>query len=102
MMQETEFSICRPAPGYWCVECCTKRADGVNPCCNLGRLPDGSRGCLGHSTLVGYKELPELQNCIDFIYHPGLLNNPTELKRIREAILANPPGEFKISDFIPN
>jgi hypothetical protein len=99
-MQETEFSLCRPTPGYWCVECCLKKADGANPCCNLGKLPDGSRGCLGHQTIKRSEELPELTDCIDFFCHPEILNNPDEIKRIREAILANPPGEFKISNFV--
>jgi hypothetical protein len=99
-MQETEFSLCRPAPGYWCVECCLKKADGVNPCCNLGKLSDGSRGCMGHSTINESKELPELSSCKDFFCHPEILDNQDGLKRIREAILAKTPREFRISDFI--
>lgn len=99
-MQETEFSLCRPAKGYSCVECCTKKADGVSPCCNLGRLSDRSRGCTGHSTIGGSKELPELSSCKDFFCAPELINNPAEIKKITERILAKPPGEFKISEFI--
>jgi len=98
-MQETEFSICRPAPGYWCVECCTKRADGNNPCSVLGKLPDESRGCLGHQTIDGFKKLHESQLCMDFFCWPELLNNPDDLKRVCEAILKKPPGEFKMSDY---
>ena len=99
-MQETEFLLCRPAKGYWCCECCTKKADGVNPCCNLGKLADGSRGCLGHQTLDDPEELPELPSCRDLFPHTEILNNSDELKRVREKILANPPGEFRISDFL--
>ena len=99
MIQETEFSICRPAPGYWCVECCTKKADGCNPCCILGKLVDGSRGCLGHQSIKN-PELPEIGSCVDFFCHPEILDDPDEVKRIHEAVLGTPPGEFKISDFI--
>jgi hypothetical protein len=65
-------------------------------CCNLGRLPDGTRGCLGHQTIKN-PELPERELCKNLICLPDNLNNPRGLKRISEAILANPPGEFKMS-----
>lgn len=97
-MQETEFSVCRPAPGFWCVECCTTRAGEGNPCCILGRLSDGSRGCLGHESIDNPK-LPQTQFCKENNCVPNSLNNVEDLKRIREAILKNPPGEFKMSDF---
>ena len=95
MLQETEFSICRPASGYWCVECCA-----MVGCCNLGRLSDRTRGCLGHQTIKN-PELPERELCKNLICLPDTFNNPQEINRIREAILAKPPGEFKISDFLP-
>lgn len=65
-MLENKFSDCRPDSKHWCVECCTKRADGHNPCCNLGRLPDGTRGCLDHQTINNPQELPETEFCKRF------------------------------------
>jgi hypothetical protein len=99
MKQEVEFSICRPAQDYWCVECCTQRADGTNPCCNLGKLSDGSRGCLGHIT-IDNPVLPQTQFCIDNSCISESLNNSEDLNTIRQAILVKPPGEFKMSDFL--
>lgn len=94
MLQEAKFSVCRPAPGYWCVECCANVG-----CCNFSQLPDGSGGCLGHQS-IDNPELPERELCKSLVCLPDALNNPREIKRIREAVLANPPGEFKISDFV--
>ena len=65
----------------------------------MGKLSDGSRGCLGHQTIEN-PELPQIPSCKEFFCRPELLKNPDELAKVREKILANPPGEFKISDFV--
>jgi hypothetical protein len=100
MLQESEFPICRPDSKHWCVECCTKRGDGYNPCCNLGKLPDGTRGCLGHQTIGSPEELPKLPSSKSFFCLSETLNNHDNVERIRKMILASPPGEFKVSDFL--
>ena len=95
-MQEIEFPLCRPAPGYWCVRCCE-----IIRCPVLDRLPDGTRGCLGHFTVpVPNPEIHQLPSCKDHICYRDFFNNPDNLNRVREAILAKPPGEFRMSDFV--
>jgi hypothetical protein len=93
-MQEREFSLCRPAPGYWCVRCCE-----VDRCPVLGRLSDGTRGCTGHMTIAN-PEIHQLLSCKDHICYRKYFSNPDNIDKVREAILARPPGEFRISDFV--
>lgn len=59
-MLENKVSLCHPSLDYWCVKCCTKRENGTSPYCNLGRPPDGTRGCLGYQIIGGSIEKCEL------------------------------------------
>lgn len=56
-----ENSLCRPDAHHWCVECCSERQ-----CSNLDKLPDGTKGCLGHEGNTDLGELPQSPFCQKF------------------------------------
>lgn len=91
----SEISICRPDSEHWCVECCQGRR-----CSNLGRLPDGTRGCLGHGGRedLGFPKPPFCQevNCLREEYS----SDAETIGRICQEVARMPPGEFKMSEVL--
>ncbi len=87
---------------YWCVECCEGRE-----CCNLGKLPDNTRGCLGYNVKSGEEsektgDIPIPDFCKSFycwerrIVNGTKIDTPEMLKKTYEAIKKRPVGEYKM------
>ena len=91
------MEFCRPDANHYCVECCNRSDRG---CSNLGVLPNGTRGCLGHASLD--KPLadvfPQLPSCRDLstCFSKEIATNPEKILLIKNAITTLPPGEFKM------
>lgn len=82
--------LCRPDDFHYCVECCQGRK-----CCLLGKLEDGTLGCLGHH---GRKmdSLTQTEFCKSF----NCLRPYEDPKILRKIIAELPPGEFRMSNVI--
>ena len=86
--------------GYWCVECCESR-----PCCNLGKLQDGTRGCPGYYMKEGEKidgvfpisDICKVYDCLKNRSSEGVkLDTPEMYQKIYEKIKERPAGEYKM------
>jgi hypothetical protein len=92
----SQFSLCRPTPNHWCIECCSLRG-----CHLLGTLPDGTEGCLSHQT-GNNKGLTETELCRKFVCYPNILKDPDKQEKILKAVQNTPPGRINIDNFVKN
>jgi len=91
-------TFCRPDAKHWCIECCP-----IEGCCLLGKLSDGSRGCLGHPSNRPTNErvLPQRPLCRDFnckSKYPKI--GDQESQAVVDLIRTLPNGQFKLSEVI--
>lgn len=90
----TTETLCRLAEKHWCVDCCFR--SGI-PCYGLGRLTDGSKGCLVYDgpDINGIHKPPLCDdfNCLTLCG----IEDPAMIVKIRQTIVSQPPGEFKMT-----
>jgi len=88
----SDNSLCRPDNIHWCIECCRKG------CPLLGKLNDGTIGCLGHNGRRTPDNLTQISLCQKFDCLEG--KSQKEKEEIRQLIAKLPPGEFKMSQVL--
>lgn len=90
-MTKPKELLCRVGE-HWCTDCCKGRN-----CSNLGDLSDGSRGCLGHSTINSSGAPSQPQLCVDFSCLDFYDIDPDQAKELIQSL---PPGEFSMQNIL--
>lgn len=102
---EKEISLCRPDKEHYCIECCTKMLDGNTLCTNIGRLPDGTRGCLSHASIITDKlpkgaSFPEKDLCREMSCPKMYSLSKEAIQCALKVISSCPPGEISVPRII--
>jgi len=89
-----EINFCRPDNSHYCTVCCQGRG-----CTNLGKLEDGSSGCLGHTSIENKsQEISQTEFCKSLSCLT--LEDLKHSKDIVSLIRSLPEGNFSMQEVL--